>query len=34
MSPIGFGLGPLHWQPIFLSPIMIVLGVMECYRAR
>lgn len=28
LNPVGFGLGPLHWQPIFLSPIMIVLGVM------
>lgn len=28
LNPVGFGLGPLHWQPIFLSPIMIVLGTM------
>lgn len=26
--PVGFELGALHWQPIFLAPIMIVLGAM------
>ena len=28
LNPVGFGLGPLHWQPIFLGPIMVVLGTM------
>jgi glycosyltransferase involved in cell wall biosynthesis len=28
LNPVGFELGPLHWQPIFLAPIMIVLGSM------
>jgi hypothetical protein len=28
LSPVGFGLGPLHWQPIFLAPILLALGVM------
>ncbi len=26
LNPVGFEFGPLHWQPIFLAPIMIVLG--------
>jgi glycosyltransferase involved in cell wall biosynthesis len=28
LNPVGFGLGPLRWQPIFLGPIMVVLGTM------
>jgi glycosyltransferase involved in cell wall biosynthesis len=28
LNPLGFGLGPLHWQPIFLAPILVVLGTM------
>jgi glycosyltransferase involved in cell wall biosynthesis len=28
LNPVGFGLGPLHWQPIFLAPILVVLGTM------
>ncbi len=28
LSPAGFDLGPLRWQPIFFGPILIVLGTM------
>ncbi len=28
LSPGGFDLGPLRWQPIFFAPILIVLGAM------
>lgn len=28
LYPVGFQLGALHWQPIFLAPILIVLGTM------
>lgn len=26
VSPAGFGLGALNWQPVFLAPILVVLG--------
>ena len=26
LNPIGFDFGTLHWQPIFLAPILVVLG--------
>jgi energy-converting hydrogenase Eha subunit A len=26
VSPLGFGVGALRWQPIFFGPILIVLG--------
>jgi len=28
LYPVGFALGALHWQPVFLAPILVVLGTM------